>query len=183
MALCLCWETAEGHSDCQFLCSQRGLSMNAASLGHTPKWANTPSTVCTCALQITVSMLNVQALFAFLLSKSSTMHFRLYPSPLTFKTLGFKLLWLQELTKNWPLWLYKSIAIEIYFSRVELPCVLVYHLSPCCSYLPTAVALVFFSPKTKGTFYLLWCGLLPVFSCGVCSASLKVDLGLFRMIW
>lgn len=98
---CLCWGAEEENTTRQLLCSQRGISMNAACQTRAPRRVNdlpihdlgflqtaapmgsSPQVVCLTSLQEQCNAL--QALSQ--------------PSPLIFKLSRFKTHWLQELTK------------------------------------------------------------------------------------
>ena len=96
-------------------------------------------------LEISVSMLYVHRLFACLPSKSSpnALQVLLEPSPLTFRTPGFKPCWLPELTKCSSSYFSNPIAMGFHFPHA-LP-----SLPLLCNdgSLPTLVGTIHFSPK------------------------------------
>ena len=163
-----------GNGTSQLICPQRGVSMNTATLGYALRRANSLLTECSrCSSDHLFPHCMPPRLSAF--SPGRTLQNLFQPSLLTFKTLGFKPHWLQELTKFSPShfpnqWLWRNIFCVF-------PCEFL-SLSPLYnhSYLLSTAARIRFSPKPcLHTSYLLWCGLFSTYSCGVCSASLQVN--------
>lgn len=168
MALYLCWGVVEGNSTDQFLCSQRGLSVNVASLGWALRLTISPLCVLG-ALQIAVSSLHVPGLFACLFSKSSAMSSGLSHSqacwPLKLQVLsptGFQKSWYSALLT------FQANCFWGAFSLCTPLCVsLSLTLLHDCNSLPTAAAIIHFSP--------ICISALPTFSSVASSLSLMVD--------
>ena len=100
------------------------------------------------------------------------------PNLLTFRTLGFKACWLQELMKFAPFAFQANLLWGFVFPVWASLCTSLPFCLLCNQgSLPTAAAMICFSPKPHShTYYLLRCGLFSTFSCRVCSVSLQVDL-------
>ena len=119
------------------------------------------------------------ACLPFLLSKSSPIIFLGLPEPstLTFKTLGFKPWWLQELMRFRPFHFLSQLLWGFIFEWMCAPFCVSLSLALLHNHgsLPTAVAMICFCPKLHlYIFYLLWYNLFFTFSCGVCSANLQI---------
>ena len=167
----------EGNGTCQFLCSQRGLSMNAA-LQDTLQDEQIAFPLCApVALQITVSCYMSLGCLPCLFSKSSpnVLQALQEPSTLSFKTPGFKPYWLQELTKSGP----SHSPANCYRDSFSLciPMCQSFTLLRDHGSLLTTVSTICFSSKLHlhTSYYLLQCGLFSTFSCGICSASLQIN--------
>ena len=137
-------------------------------------------------LQLTVSMLLVCRLFAWLLSKRSpNIHqVLLEPRPLTFRTQGFKSHWLQELMKFGP---------SCFLRQLEWGFVFLMH-SPVCESVSHPSLQQWLTPhhSSHDLFLPNWVSVLPTFFSVASFLSLVVGFVLplfrllsrvFRMIW
>lgn len=156
---------------------QRSLSLNTLSLGHSWRWATNLPTVCLSTFQIAVCPQTVYPAFS---PNASPVSFELSQNhaywPLELQALslpGFRD------ARNWGPLAFQTNPMRIHYLCIPLYFSLSFPLLWDCDFLPTALAMIHFSPKprhsTLPTVFDVSSVLFSTLNCGAFSAILHVD--------
>lgn len=166
-----------GNGAGQLLCFWRGVLVNSASYRHAPRRRNNVPTVCLrCSSDCCVHALCPCVVCLPSLQAQPTALWALFhPNPLTFKLQALSPSGCKNSPNLAPLFFQASGFRETFLLWVPLCAPLPHHiilLCDCISFPSTSPMICFSLKPYIHTFYLLWCGLLSLFSFGVCSVRI-----------